>query len=112
VSVSRQGLEVHTLFYGATFDASDIETISLESSLPRILSRSNGFAGAGTLRGWFQVEGWGAARLYLEQGMAPYVLVRLRQGFVVVNFREPDKTRALYDKMARAWPDRVAPAAP
>jgi hypothetical protein len=112
VSVSGQGFEVDTLFYGATFAASDIETISLESSLPRILSRSNGFAGAGTLRGWFQVEGWGAGRLYLEQGMAPYVLVRLRPGFVVVNFREPERTRALYEEMASAWPDRVSPAAP
>jgi len=36
----------------------------------------------------------------------------LRQGFVVVNFREPERTRALYDEMTRAWPERVAPPAP
>jgi hypothetical protein len=44
--------------------------------------------------------------------MAPYVLVRLRQGFVVVNFREPERTTALFDELARQWPDRVATGAP
>jgi len=73
---------------------------------------SSRIAGAGTLRGRFQVEGLGEGRLYVEEGFAPYVLVRLRQGFVVVNFREPERTRALYDTMARAWPERVVTAAP
>jgi hypothetical protein len=39
-------------------------------------------------------------------------LVRLRQGFVVVNFREPERTRALYEELARAWPDRVVTPGP
>ena len=77
-----------------------------------MLAKTNGFAGAGSLRGHFRVEGLGDGRLYVEEGFAPYVLVRLRQGFVVVNFREPERTSALYDEMARAWPDRVTPAAP
>ena len=99
-------------FYGATFAAADVTGVSLETTLPRVLLKTNGFGGAGTLRGHFRVEGLGDGRLYVEEGFAPYVLVRLRQGFVVVNFREPERTRALYDEMARAWPDRVTPAAP
>ena len=112
VRVSAAGIEVDTLFYGATFAAADIEAVSLEPRLPRIEMRTNGFAGAGTLRGWFRVEGWGNGRLYVEQGMAPYVVVRLRQGYVVVNFREPGRTRALFEEMARQWPDRVRPVPP
>lgn len=111
-SVSAEGLEVDTLFYGAAFAAADIEAVSLESTLPRILYRTNGFAGAGTLRGWFKVEGLGEGRLFVEQGMAPYVLVRLKQGYVVVNYREPERTRALFEAMARQWPDRVREAEP
>ena len=72
-----------------------------------MLARTNGFAGAGTLRGRFRVEGLGEGYLYVEVGMAPYVVVRLQQGFVIVNFREPERTRALFEEMARAWPDRV-----
>jgi hypothetical protein len=112
VAVAPEGFEVKTLFYGATIPAADITAVSLETNLPHVLARTNGFAGAGTLRGHFRVKGLGDGRLYVEEGFAPYVLVRLRQGFVVVNFREPEKTSALYDEMTRAWPDRVAPTAP
>ena len=112
VVVTPGGFAVDTLFYGGSFAAADITAVSLESRLPRVLWRSNGFAGAGTLRGQFQVEGLGGGRLYVEEGVAPYVVVRLRRGFVVINYREPEKTRALYDAMAREWPERVVSAAP
>jgi len=107
VAVAPGGFEVKTLFYGATFAAADITAVSLESQLPRVRLKTNGFGGAGTLRGRFRVEGLGEGRLYVDEGMAPYVLVRLRDGYVFINFREPERTRALYDEMARAWPDRV-----
>jgi len=108
VHVGPEGLRVDTLFYGATIPAGDIVSVSLDPRLPRVLVKTNGFAGAGTLRGRFRVEGWGEGRLYVDEGIGPYVVVRLRQGFVVVNFREPERTRALYDEIARQWPDRVS----
>jgi hypothetical protein len=112
VAVTPGGFEVETLFYGTTLAAADITAVSLETKLPRVLARTNGFAGAGTLRGHFRVEGLGDGRLYVEEGFAPYVLVRLREGFVVVNFREPERTRVLYEEMARAWPERISTGAP
>ena len=112
VAVAPAGFEVETPFYGASFAATDITAVSLETNLPRVLARTNGFAGAGSLRGHFRVAGLGDGRLYVEEGFAPYVLVRLRQGFVVVNFREPERTRALYEEMARAWPERAPEGAP
>jgi hypothetical protein len=112
VTIGERGFAVDTLFYGQSFAAADITAISLEPRLPPVRRKTNGFDGAGTLRGRFQVESLGEGRLYVEQGMAPYVLVRLRQGFVVVNFREPERTTALYEELARQWPDRVATAAP
>jgi FtsH-binding integral membrane protein len=112
VAVTPGGFVVDTLIYGDSFSAAEITAVSLEGRLPRVLLRTNGFAGAGSLRGHFRVEGLGDGRLYVEEGFAPFVLVRLRQGFVVVNYREPERTMALYDEMARAWPDRVLPGAP
>jgi hypothetical protein len=108
VTVRADGFEVESLFYGKEFAVAEITAISLETRLPRVLGRTNGFSGAGTLRGHFRVEGLGQGRLFVDVGFAPYVLVRLQEGFVIVNFREPGRARALYDEMARAWPDRVA----
>jgi hypothetical protein len=112
VAVAPEGFEVETLFYGASFAAADVTSVSLETRLPRVLWKTNGFAGAGTLRGRFRLEELGEGRLYVEEGFAPYVLVRLRQGFVIVNFREPERTRSLYGEMARAWPDRAVTPRP
>jgi hypothetical protein len=112
VALAPAGFEVKTPFYGASFAATDITGVSLETKLPRVLLKTNGAGVAGSLRGHFRVEGLGDGRLYVDEGFAPYVLVRLRGGFVVVNFREPEKTRALYEEMARAWPERVVAAAP
>jgi len=112
ITVGVEGFEVRTPFYGASFAAKDVTAVSLEEKLPRVLARTNGFAGAGTLRGHFRVEGLGRGRLYVDEGFAPYVLVRLREGFVILNFREPRRTVALYEAMARAWPDRVSAPAP
>ena len=107
VKVGATGFEVGTLFYGRSVSAADIVGISLEGALPRVLGKSHGFDGAGTLRGRFRLDGLGEGHLYVEDGFAPYLLVRLRQGFVIVNFRDPERTRALFEEMARAWPDRA-----
>ncbi|HEX9185644.1 MAG TPA: hypothetical protein VGB87_01145 [Vicinamibacteria bacterium] len=112
VTVTAEGFAVDTPFYGRSFAAADVAAVSLEAKLPRVLARTNGFAGAGTLRGHFRVEGLGQGLLYVDQGFPPYVLVRLREGYVFVNFRVPERTRALYEEMARAWPDRVSADAP
>jgi hypothetical protein len=112
VQAGPEGLRVDTPFYGATFPADEIVSVSLEPRLPRVLMKTNGFAGAGTLRGKFLVEGWGEGRLYVDEGMAPYVVVRLRQSYAVVNFREPERARVLYEEIARQWPDRAARVAP
>ena len=112
VTVRPDRLDVQSPFYGKVFPASDITGISLLPTLPRVLLKTNGFGGGASLRGHFRVEGLGDGRLYVEQGFAPCILVRLGQRFVVINYREPERTMALYDEMARAWPDRVRPGAP
>jgi hypothetical protein len=112
VTVRPQGFEIGTLFYGDAFAAADITAISLERALPRVLVRTSGFAGAGTLRGRFRVEGLGDVRLFVDEGFAPYLKVRLQRDVVFINFRQPERTRALYAEMAQLWPERALAPAP
>jgi hypothetical protein len=103
VTVSAQGFTVDSLFYGDDYAMSDVTDISLVPTLPCILARTNGFAGAGTLRGHFRVQGLGEGKLFVEQGTAPYVIVRLRRTFVIINFEQPEKTQELYDELRQSW---------
>ncbi len=102
VTVTPAGIAIASLFYGDEYPMSEVTDLSLEPRLPRLLRRTNGFAGGGLLRGWFRVEGLGEGKLFVDLGYSPYLLVRLRKGFVIVNFADPRKTRALYQQIQEA----------
>ncbi len=102
VAVTADRLSIDSLFYGQDYPLSQITAVSLEPRLPRVLLRTNGFAGGGILRGWFKVEGLGRGKLFVDSGSAPFVLVRLRDGFVIVNSSDPQQTRALYERLRAA----------
>lgn len=104
VIVSPRGFQVESVFYGQEYPWSDVTDIRLEPRLPRILARTNGFAAAGLLRGHFRVQGLGAGKLFVDLRTPPFVLVRLREGFVIVNLETAEKTRALYEELIRAHP--------
>jgi hypothetical protein len=109
VTVGPNGFRVKSVFYGQDYPWSDVTEIRLQEQLPRIEARTNGFAGAGVLRGHFRVEGLGDGKLFVDEGASPYVLVRLRRGFVFVNLETPEKTWALYDTLVRARPSAAEP---
>ncbi len=53
------------------------------------------------LRGHFRLERIGNGQLFIERNTPPYIIVRTRRDFVIVNFKEPERTRELYDVLAR-----------
>jgi hypothetical protein len=108
VTVRADGFDVKSPFYGQAYRADEITSIELVPRLPRIEARTNGFAGGGLLRGHFRLRDLGDGKLFLDTGQPPYVLVRLREGFVILGLDAAERTTALYDEMARSWPDKVA----
>ncbi len=108
VVVHRHGVEVVTPFYGYgdlwTYD--DVTELKLLERLPHIGWRTNGFALAGTLRGWFKSDDLGEGKLFLEADQPPFVLIRLRDGYVIVGFEDPMRTRALYEDLDAAMKGR------
>ncbi|HXY39547.1 MAG TPA: hypothetical protein VEQ10_07755, partial [Vicinamibacteria bacterium] len=101
-TVTPQAIAIDTLFYGDTWPMAEVTGVSLERCLPRILARTNGFAGGGLLRGWFDVQGMGRTKLFVDAGSSPYLLLRTRRGAVIVNFSDPQRTQALYDEIVAA----------
>lgn len=101
VVLGEQHLSVRSLFYGDDYPLAEITGVSLEERLPPILARTNGFAGGRQLRGWFRLEALGEGELFVDLAAPPFLLMRLRRGFVIVNYSDPERTRALHAEIER-----------
>jgi hypothetical protein len=96
VRLTDNAIEVSGAMYSNTVAYTAMSSATLEDTIPRVRLKTNGFAAGNTLRGSFNVDGWGNGRLYVNGDRPPFVVIRAANGFVVVNFKEPAQTRALY----------------
>ena len=88
-------------FYSAEIPTRDILEVSLQDSIPRVVLKTNGFNAGNTLRGNFRLEVLGNGQIFINRGIPPYVVVRTPASFVIVNFTDPERTRALYAALRR-----------
>jgi len=99
IELSNFTFHVGTGLHGADLALADIESVTLVDNIPRILRRTNGFSSGGLLRGNFLLEEWGKGKLFINRNSPPYLLVRTRDAFVVVNFEDAARTRELHRQL-------------
>ena len=99
VTLTTDALEVSSGMYSNTILYSAMSSATLENTIPRIGLKTNGFAAGNALRGSFNVDGWGNGRLYINRDVPPFVVVRVGRPFVVINFKDAERTRALYSDL-------------
>jgi hypothetical protein len=102
VKVTADSFSVRNGLYSNTVPLRRIESLSLEDTIPRVGLKTNGFAAGDTLRGSFRVDTWGSARLYVNMNHPPFVVMRTEDGFVAVNFANPQQTRGMYAELRQA----------
>jgi hypothetical protein len=108
VELGQNQLKVSGLFYTFAVDTNEIDHLTLQQEKPRIKIRTNGFAAFGVLRGHFRVVGLGVGMVFINHNKPPYILVRTKkQGFVIVNFEDPEDSKELFEKLKK-----LAPGAP
>lgn len=101
VTVSQEGMEISSGLYGVDLPWSTVTEVSLEQELPRILRRTNGYALGGTLRGYFNVEGEGRVRLFVERDEPPFVrITSSTEGVVYVGLGNGGGTRQLFKEIS------------
>lgn len=101
VSVSSQQIAVGGM-YSTTIARSEVVRIALDDTLPAT-SRRSGFSAGGHLRGDFDVEGMGRARLFVTRDAPPYLVIHTTTRPVIINFEDASRTRALYDQLHATW---------
>jgi hypothetical protein len=85
--------------YGVDVDYSKIIRIDTISSLPRIKARTNGYAFGKTLRGNFKLYDQTKVKLFVEEGIPPYIFIRTDETDLYLNFKDPAITVDLYKKI-------------
>jgi hypothetical protein len=101
VEVSPAMFSVRSGFYSANVPIASIREISLQDTIPRVTLRTNGLAAGAVLRGNFRLEVLGAGKLFINRGAPPYIVVKTMDSFVIVNFVDTQRTRAVYDELRR-----------
>jgi hypothetical protein len=100
VRVDADAFYVRNGVYSNTIPLASIRTATLETGLPRIGLKTNGFGAGDTLRGSFRVDDWGVTRLYINRDSPPFLVIRtVENQYVVVNFKDAERTRALYAEL-------------
>ena len=109
VTVTESRFRVASALYSEEFALAEITQLSLETRLPRIRLRTNGYAAGATLRGHFRLDELGDGQLFVQYGHPPYVLIRRGAAYVFVNFADPSETIALYRRLEPLWQAARAP---
>jgi hypothetical protein len=101
VTISPSTFEVAGVIYSRTLPLTEITGVDLCQHIPQILARTNGYSNGHTLRGHFRLAELGNGQLFIRLGVPPYLLVRTRTDYVIVNFRDPARTQALYAELLK-----------
>ena len=99
VTVSDNYIKISGL-YGVQLRIDDIKQIELREALPPIKSRTNGMDLFGIAkRGIYNLEELGRTRLISFSAGGPFILMHAGNEWLVINFKNPDETEALYDEL-------------
>ena len=85
--------------YSLNVDYSKIIRIDTISSLPKIKVRTNGYALGNTLKGNFKLYDQTKVKLFVEEGIPPYIHIKTDATDLYLNFKDPLATSDLYKKI-------------
>jgi len=85
--------------YGLTVDYSKIIRIDTLRSLPKIKARTNGYAFGNTLKGNFKLFDQTKVRLFVEEGIPPYIFIKTDETDLYLNFKDASMTIEVYKKI-------------
>lgn len=82
--------------FGTVIDTDDITDVRLVDTIPAVSYKVNG-AGLGEIKkGDFKVEGLGTCKLYIHSGSGPFIMLSLKNQYIIINFVDLNKTESLY----------------
>lgn len=85
--------------YGITVNYSKIVRVDTIISLPKIKARTNGYSFGKTLKGNFKLYDQTKVKLFVEEGVPPYIFIKTDGTDLYLNFKDTSKTIEVYKKI-------------
>jgi len=89
--------------YAVKIEASDVNQITIEERIPKRIMRLNGFNLAGSLKGHFELENTGIARLYVDVNNPPFIYIHTPDGLIILNQNDRESTEQLFRKLSSGF---------
>jgi hypothetical protein len=102
IIATTSGIKIEGM-YGQIVNYSDIKQLDTILVLPRIRARTNGYEFGKILKGNFRFQNQEKARLFVNAGNPPYIRIRENSLNIYINFKEPEKTRELFQMLKNNW---------
>lgn len=86
--------------YGIEWKIADIESVELLDELPKVITKSNGFATSELLKGRFRLEDpYAGGLLFIKEKKAPYLYITTNSDYLILNRDDPKETLQLYKEL-------------
>lgn len=100
--IEKEGIFIKDFLYPSKIFAETIKSVTLCDVMPKVIFRSNGYAGAMTWKGFFRIkkDGNRGALLYLERyNKGPFIEIETTNRLYYINLKNEEQTRYLYDEI-------------
>ena len=93
---------INDFVYPANIPNYVIKSISMVEKLPKVMMRSNGYAGLKMWKGVFRIIGGKRSLFYVENHFkGPLIKIETVRESVYINFKDKEQTHQLYDELTK-----------
>lgn len=85
--------------YSRTLKMEDVKNIELIETMPKVLSKSNGYSDGKSKKGEFKLEGNKKGILYIEDKVGPYIKISMDKYDIYINNKDKNTTNDTYNML-------------
>lgn len=100
VEVTKDTLKIKSI-YSNYIQKEEIEEITLETEIPKVVRKVSGFDFGYVLRGSFKIEKIGISNIYIHEKSSPYIVIKKEKGYIIINYKEKNKTKEVYNRLIK-----------
>jgi hypothetical protein len=98
IIVGNKFIEIKGL-YSSNILIDDISEVTLKDTIPRITARTNGSSIGSKLKGNFNLEGIGHAKLFIDKDKPPFIYIKMNQDYIIINLESKEATLNIYNNI-------------